>query len=199
MARLKSASPPGKPVPYARSEVHEHQRLAISANDAGYVRDLRSSVASSNFESLSNESLFQKTDLKKKTEKKKKALLRLKDNNDETAPLTVDNVKLQFRTMSSPQKKEYTMQVIQYYLDSTKGVEKKHANCKELKTLLSNKHRELKKELKQIEEKNSIEPKLFQYYSKLGFTKEVDDFMCAQNINKMDPRIKGVVKFVIVN
>ena len=88
--------------------------------------------------------------------------------------------------MSSLDKKEYTMQVMNYCLEYTKGVAKKHANCKELKSFLSTKNRELKKELKEIEEKNSIEPNLYTYFSKLGFTKEVDAFMYSQNINKME-------------
>ena len=95
-ARLKSASPPGKTVPYAHSEVHEHRRLAISGNDADYVHVGRSSVASSNFESLSNESVFQKTEIKKKAERKKKVLSRQIDNNDKPAALNADNVKHQF-------------------------------------------------------------------------------------------------------
>ena len=74
------------------------------------------------------------------------------------------------------------MQVINYNLELTKGVAKKHTICKELKTLLSMKDR--KKQLKEIEEKDTIEPKLHAYLSKLGLMKEVETFMCLQNINK---------------
>ena len=122
-------------------------------NETGCVHKRRSSVASSNFKSLSNNLIFKDKDIKKKT-KRKKTLLRQTDNDNDIAALRADNVKQQFCKISNTDKKDYTMQVIHYYLESTKGVIKKHSICKEMMTLISTKDWEFKKELKEIKEKN---------------------------------------------